>query len=218
MRANLAGFKGKMPTFARSDRLMTKWKTVRVREELVNAVKSTIETGQYQSLSEFVSEAVQQRLKELSRGDSLAEKTVEYPIVQERLLCSANHMWALVTPEGSIRVGLSEFAKRRLKGMLGVRTEPVGREVSREKPFGFVETWMFKFDLYAPVSGKIAKTNETLKEDPATISEDPYEAGWIAEIKPENPITLEEELRDLMNPREYKIWAIKQRHFAEPKT
>ena len=198
---------------------MAKWKTVRVREELVNAAKSTLETGQYQSLSQFVSEAVKQRLKELSPGrDFLAEKTVEYPVFQERLLCSANHIWALVTPEGNIRVGLSDFAQKRLKGILGIRTEPVGHAVSREKPFGVVETWMFKFDLYAPVSGKIVKANETLKENPATISEDPYEAGWIAEIKPDNPITLEEELRDLMNPKEYKIWAIKQRHFAEPRT
>lgn len=198
---------------------MAKWKTVRVREELVNAAKSTLEIGEYKSLSEFVSDAVQQRLNELSQGRGVvAEKTVKYPIFQERLLCSANHMWALVTPEGNIRIGLSEFANKRLKGMLKVRTEPAGREVNREKPFGVVETWMFKFNLYAPVSGKIARINETLKANPAAISEDQYEAGWIAEVKPENPITLEEELRDLMSPKEYRIWAIRQSRFAEPKT
>ncbi len=197
---------------------MAKWKTVRVREELVNAAKSTLEIGEYKSLSEFVSDAVKQRLDELSQGRGfVAEKTVKYPVFQERLLCSPNHMWALVTPQGSIRIGLSEFAKERLKGMLDVRIEPAGHEVSREKPFGVIETWMFRFDLYAPVSGKIARINEALKENPATISEDPYEAGWIAEVKPENPITLEEELRDLMSPKEYKVWAIRQRHFAEPK-
>ncbi len=77
---------------------------------------------------------------------------------------------------------------------------------------------MFKFDLYAPVSGKIAKTNKALEDKPSIINEDPYQAGWIAEIRPDNVVTLEEELRDLMGPQQYKLWAIKQHHFTRTKT
>lgn len=184
---------------------MTRWKTIRVKQELLTAVEGMLKTSRYRSLSEFVSEAIQLRLNELKQNhEKTAEKHVDYPIIHERLLCSPNHMWTMVTPEGNIRVGLSDYAQTRLKGITNIHTEPVGYEASREKPFGVVETWMFRLELYPPVSGKIIKINDALKDKPSTINEDPYGAGWIAEIKTYNLITLEEELRDLMGPQDRK--------------
>lgn len=196
---------------------MAKWKTVRVRQELLTAAERSLETGRYRSLSEFVSEAIQVRLNELKQKHDTAVKQVEYPVIRERLLCSPRHIWAMVTSTGNIRVGLSDCAQQRLKGIADIHIEPIGYETSREKPFGFVGTWLFKFDLYAPVSGKIVRINETIREKPITINEDPYGEGWIAEIKPDNVVTLEEELRDMMSSRQYKSWAIKQRQLANAK-
>jgi glycine cleavage system H protein len=71
------------------------------------------------------------------------------------------------------------------------------------EPFGVAETWMFMFDLYAPVSGKIAEVNEKLKDDPHIINEDPYAEGWIVEIEPKNSLVLEQELKNLLSAREY---------------
>ena len=189
---------------------MPEWRTVRVRQELVTAAKRTLETGRYRSLSEFVSEAIRLRLDELKQShEKIAEKQAEYPVIHERLLYTPNHMWAMVTPEGNIRVGLSDYAQRHLKGIAGIQTDPVGCEVEKEEPFGVVETWMFMFDLYSPVSGKIIKINKVLQGEPSIINKDPYEIAWIAEIKPNNLITLEEELRDLMRLHQYKMWVSK---------
>jgi glycine cleavage system H protein len=77
------------------------------------------------------------------------------------------------------------------------------------EPFGVAETWMFMFDLYAPVSGKIVKVNEKLKNEPNIINEDPYNEGWIVEIKPKNSLVLEEELKKLLSAREYNKWVSK---------
>jgi glycine cleavage system H protein len=194
---------------------MSKWKTVRVRQELMAAVEKTLDTGAYKSFADFVSEAIQLRLNELEKAqEKTVESPVQYPVIRERLLSSSHHLWTMVTPEGNIRVGLTEYAQGHLKGILNIHTEPTGSDVHRDKPFGSVETWMFKFDLYAPVSGKIANLNTVVQKKPDTINEDPYEAGWIAEIRPNNVVTLEEELRDLMSPKQYKMWALKLRHFA----
>jgi len=118
-------------------------------------------------------------------------------------------MWAFVTPEGNVRVGLSEYAQRHLMGIASIWTDPVGREVKKEEPFGVAETWMFMFELYSPVSGKIIKINEFLLKDSSIINKNPYEIVWIAEIKSNNLITLEEELRDLMKLHEYNTWVSK---------
>jgi glycine cleavage system H protein len=187
----------------------TKWRTIRVRQELVSAAKRTLETSRYRSLSEFVSEAIRLRLDELKQRHEALEKPTEYPMIRERLLYSPNHMWAMVTPEGNVRVGLSDYAQSHLKGIAGIQTDPVGCEVKKKDSFGVVETWMFMFDLYSPVSGKIIQINSALQDSPFIISKDPYKAGWIAEIKPNNPITLGEELRDLMRLHQYEMWLMK---------
>jgi glycine cleavage system H protein len=185
---------------------MPEWRTIRVRQELVAAAKSTLEKGHYRSLSEFVSEAMRLRLDELKQSqEKIAEKRAEYPVIHERLLYTSNHMWAMVTPEGNIRVGLSEYAQRRLKGIAGIQTNPVGYEVNKGEPFGVVETWMFMFDLHSPVSGKIIKINKGLLDEPSIINRDPYEIVWIAEVEPNNLITLQEELRGLMKMDQYKM-------------
>jgi len=189
---------------------MPKWKAIRVRQELVVAAKRTLEKGRYSSLSEFVSEAIRLRLDELKQShEKIAKKQAEYPVMHERLLYSPNHMWAMVTPEGNVTVGLSDYAQRHLKGIAGIQTDPVGCEVKKEEPFGVVETWMFMFDLYSPVSGKIARINKVLQDEPFIINKDPCEITWIAEIKPNNLITLQEELRDLMRLSQYKMWVLK---------
>jgi glycine cleavage system H protein len=195
---------------------VAKWKSVRVRQELLTAAERTLEAGHYRSLSEFVSEAIQMRLNELKEKHELSvPEQIGYPVIQERLLCSPHHVWAMVTPEGNIKVGLSDYAQQHLTGIASVHVEPPGYEVTKEQPFGHIETWMFKFDLRAPVSGRITRVNENLREKPAIVNENPYEEGWIAEIKPDNTVTLEEELRDLMSSRQYKVWALEHKRLID---
>jgi len=189
---------------------MSKWKNVRVRQELLAAVESALEGSNYNNLSEFVSEAIQMRLDELrQKREKTLAKSPECPVIRDRLFYTTSHMWTMVTPEGNVRLGLSDYAQTHMEGIAKAQIDPIGSDVTKEKSFGSVETWMFKFELQSPVAGKIIKTNEAVKNDPSIINKDPYEAGWIAEIRPDNAITLEEELRDLMKPHQYKTWVSK---------
>ena len=183
---------------------MSEWKTVSIRQQLIKEIEEVIKTGRYRSISEFVSEAIRLRLEELMRAEGiLAEKRKELLVTPELLLYTPKHTWARVTPEGNIRVGLSDYAQRHLKGIARIMTEAVDKEISKMEPFGVAETWMFMFDLYAPVSGKIVKINRKLKNEPNLINKDPYGEGWIIEIKPKNSLTLEQELKSLLSAREY---------------
>ncbi|MEM0314116.1 MAG: glycine cleavage system protein GcvH [Candidatus Bathyarchaeia archaeon] len=186
---------------------MPEWRTISIRQELIKEIEKALETGRYRSVSEFVSEAIRLRLEELMRVEGIsATKREQLLAIPEQLLYTPKHTWAQITPEGNIRVGISDYAQRHLKGIAQVITDNVGKEVNQMEPFGVAETWMFMFDLYAPVSGKIVKVNEKLKEKPQLINEDPYNEGWIVEIKPKNSITLEEELKKLLSSREYNKW------------
>ncbi len=186
---------------------MSEWKTVSIRQELIKEIEKALRTGRYRSISEFVSEAIRLRLEELMRAEGIpTTKREELLAIPERLLYTPKHTWAQITPEGNIRVGVSDYAQRHLKGIANIMTEPVGKEIAKMEPFGVAETWMFMFDLYAPVSGKIVKVNENLRDKPYLINEDPYGEGWIIEIKPKNSLTLEDELKSLLSSREYNKW------------
>jgi glycine cleavage system H protein len=190
---------------------MAKWRTVSIKQELIEEIEKAVKTGRYRSISEFVSEAIRLRLEELMRAKGIpVEKRREVLAkAQEQMLYTPKHTWAQITSEGNIRVGLSDYAARHLKGIAHVLTEPVGKEIVKMDPVGVVETWMFMFDIYAPISGKIVKINEELKNEPYLINEDPYGKGWILEIKPRNSTVLEEELSDLLSAREYNKWVSK---------
>ena len=183
---------------------MSKWKTVSIRQELINEIAKVLKTGRYRSISEFVSEAIRLRLEELLRVERIpVEKHTEPLATPVQLLYTPKHTWAQMIPDGNIRVGVSDYAQRQLKGIAHIHTEPVGKEINKMEPFGVAETWMFMLDLYAPVSGKIVKVNEHLKNAPHVINDDPYTEGWIVEIKPKNSLVLEQELKNLLSAREY---------------
>lgn len=189
---------------------MSEWKTISIRQELVKEIEKALRTGRYRSKSEFVSEAIRLRLEELMRSAGIpSERRQELLLTPELLLYTPKHTWAQITPEGNMRVGVSDYAQRHLKGIAHVLTEPVGKEIDKMEPFGIAETWMFMFDLYAPISGKIAKVNINLRSEPYIINEDPYGEGWIVEIKPNNSLVLEQELRNLLGAREYNKWVSK---------
>jgi glycine cleavage system H protein len=189
---------------------MSEWKTVSIRQKLIEEVNKMLQTGRYRSISEFISEAIRLRLEELMRIEGVpVEKRKKYRAVPEQLLYTPKHTWAQITPEGNIRVGLSDYAQRHLEGIAYIYTETVGKEIKKMEPFGVAETWMFMFDLYSPVSGKIIKFNENLRNEPQLINEDPYSEGWIMEIKPNNSLTLEQELKDMLSLRQYNKWISK---------
>jgi len=189
---------------------MSEWKTISIRQELIKEIEKVIKTGRYRSISEFVSEAVRLRLEELMRAEGFSSsKGQETPSVPDGLFYTPKHTWARTMPEGNVRVGISDYAQKRLRGLAQVRTEPVGKELSKMEPFGVAETWMLLFDLCSPISGKIVKINENLREKPAVVNEDPYGQGWIVEIKPNNSLTLKQELDSLLGAREYGKWVDK---------
>jgi glycine cleavage system H protein len=189
---------------------MSEWKTISIRQELIKEIEKIIKTGRYRSISEFVSEAVRLRLEELTRAEGFSTgKTQETPSAPDHLLYTPKHTWAQTTEDGNVRVGISDYAQKRLRGLAQVRTEPVGKELNKMEPFGVAETWMLLFDLYSPISGQIVKINEKLGEKPTMVNEDPYGRGWIVEIRPNNSLTLKQELDGLMGGREYNKWVDK---------
>ena len=122
---------------------------------------------------------------------------MEYP---KGLRYSREHEWVMVEGDDTGVIGISDFAQNELGDVVFVEAPELGEKISKDDPFGAVESVKAVSDLYAPVSGTVVEVNDALPETPELINEDPYGEGWIIKVS----LSDVDELDDLMNAEEYE--------------
>jgi glycine cleavage system H protein len=100
------------------------------------------------------------------------------------------HEWAL-PDDGTVRVGITEFAQDELGDVVFVELPDTGSTVDQKESFGVVESIKAVSDLYAPVSGTVVAANDALLDDPELINQHPFEEGWMLEVTPSDETELE---------------------------
>ena len=115
------------------------------------------------------------------------------------LLYTEEHEWVKVE-DGKARVGVTDYAQKSLHEIVYVELPEEGMEVKQMKPMGTVESIKAVSEVYSPVSGRVIKINERLRDSPELVNKSPYDEGWIAVIEPSN---LDEELKRLLTPEQY---------------
>lgn len=112
---------------------------------------------------------------------------------------SKQHEW--VANEDSVAIiGITDYAQDQLGEIVYVELPSVGDKVSKDDPFGVVESVKAVSDIYAPISGTVVEVNEELPESPETVNEDPYGDGWLIKVR----VSDAAELDDLMDSEEYE--------------
>jgi glycine cleavage system H protein len=109
------------------------------------------------------------------------------------------HEWIRVT-DGTARVGITDFAQDELGDVVFVELPAEGDAVSQNTEFGVIESIKAVSDLYAPVSGTVAATNERLIDEPELVNEDPFGDGWMLELEDVD----EGDLEALLSPEAYR--------------
>lgn len=110
-----------------------------------------------------------------------------------------SHEWAR-QENGTVRVGISDFAQDELGDVVFVELPDTGDEVTVEEDFGVIESIKAVSDIYAPVSGTITAVNEALLDEPELVNEDPYGDGWMIEVEVDD----DSDLETLLSPDKYR--------------
>jgi len=98
--------------------------------------------------------------------------------VLEGLFYTKTHEWA--RQEGlEVVVGISDHAQSELSDVVFIELPKVGKRVKQEEPTAVIESVKAAYDIYAPVSGKVARVNSEIEKDPALVNKDPYGKGWL---------------------------------------
>jgi glycine cleavage system H protein len=96
------------------------------------------------------------------------------------------HEWARA--EGAdIVVGITAHAQEELRDVVFVELPAVGRAVKQGEPVAVIESVKAAFDIYAPVSGTVARVNDPAAKTPQVVNQDCYGAGWLFAITPSQP-------------------------------
>ena len=95
------------------------------------------------------------------------------------------HEWVRLEGEMAI-VGLSAFAVEQLTDLIVMDLAKAGSKVTAGGRLGEVESVKSVNDIYAPISGEVVEVNAEVVADLSKLSSDPYGAGWLVRIKPEN--------------------------------
>lgn len=104
----------------------------------------------------------------------------------EDLRYTREHEWIRTTGE-TLRVGVTDYAQEALGDIVFVTLPEVGAEVASGEPCGEVESTKSVSDIYAPVTGTVVARNESLDAAPELVNSDPYGEGWMIDIRPAEP-------------------------------
>lgn len=105
--------------------------------------------------------------------------------IPEDLRYTEEHEW--VRPTGDdVEVGITDHAQDQLGDVVFVDLPPAGTAVEAGEAFGEVESTKSVSDLYAPVAGTVTAANEDLADRPELCNTDPYGAGWLVRIQPDD--------------------------------
>lgn len=110
------------------------------------------------------------------------------------------HEWVRDNGDGTVTIGITDFAQGELGDIVFVELEPEGSEFDQDEVFGTVEAVKTVSELFCPVAGEITEINEGLEDEPELVNTDPYGNGWMVKIK----VSDSSELDSLLSVDEYK--------------
>lgn len=111
------------------------------------------------------------------------------------------HEYVRPTDEADIfTVGITDYAQGELGDVVFLELPEVGDRFGKGDVFGTIEAVKAVSDLYTPLGGEVVAVNAALDDDPALVNSDPYDAGWIVELRLDDPAALE----DLLDADDYE--------------
>jgi glycine cleavage system H protein len=126
----------------------------------------------------------------------------EIAMYPDDLKYTSEHEWVREPgeAEGSVRVGITDYAQDALGDIVYVSLPEVGETIDSGSTCGELESTKSVSDLYAPVSGEVVARNDALDSTPELVNSDPYAGGWLFEVVPSD----RSQLDDLMDADSYE--------------
>lgn len=102
-----------------------------------------------------------------------------------------SHEWIRQEADGSVTIGITDYAQEQLGDVVFVELPEVGTEYEADAECAVVESVKAASDIYAPLAGTITAINEDLVDAPEKVNEDPYGEAWFFKMTLTDSSTLD---------------------------
>jgi len=103
--------------------------------------------------------------------------------IPAELKYTESHEWVRLESDGTVTVGITEFAQDALGDIVFVELPKVGTSFTAGDDAAVVESVKAASDIYAPLSGEITEVNEAVAGAPESINAGAFDA-WLFKLKP----------------------------------
>jgi glycine cleavage system H protein len=96
---------------------------------------------------------------------------------------SKDHEWVSLGDDGLATIGITNHAQNALGDIVFVELPEPGRNVATGEPCAVVESVKAASDVYAPLSGTIAESNQAIIDEPALVNSAAETEGWFFRLR-----------------------------------
>jgi glycine cleavage system H protein len=96
------------------------------------------------------------------------------------------HDWARIEGDEAV-LGITWFAQDALGELVHYEPPSEGDMISKDSPYGEIESVKAVSEVIAPLSGEVIEVNQTVVDEPETVNADPYGDGWLVRIRLTDP-------------------------------
>lgn len=118
--------------------------------------------------------------------DAVSTLSAKILNIPQGIYFNKNHTWTHLGESGAAKVGVDDFLQHVIGDLQLSGLKDPGHFIKKGELLAEIEQEGKQLKVYSPISGEILETNAMLVENPEMINSDPYEKGWLYQIKPSN--------------------------------
>ena len=97
-----------------------------------------------------------------------------------------NHIWFQEVGDGNLKIGMTAVATAMAGKLVAFTPKKIGRSVKAGKSCATIESGKWVGPAKSAAPGEVVEVNEELVGNPSMANDDPYGAGWLVVLKPDD--------------------------------
>lgn len=103
-----------------------------------------------------------------------------------------DHEWLCLEEDGSVTVGITDYAQEQLGDVVYVELPNAGEILSAGSEAAIIESVKAAGEIKAAISGEVLAVNNALADKPEAVNVDPMDSGWFFKMTPDDVGELEQ--------------------------
>ena len=101
------------------------------------------------------------------------------------------HEWLGVETDGTVSIGITDYAQAQLGDIVYVELPEVGAHIDAATNFVVIESVKAVGEIKLPVGGTVVGVNDRLGDEPELVNAAPQGDGWLLRVKLDDAGVLE---------------------------